>query len=82
MVRCRTGFFSIIFPGSTWGPGVKRGDENADADADADAGADADADNDADADACAGADVCDAGGDVVGIIFTSFVLCSCNSYCP
>ena len=36
MVRCRTGFFSTIFPGSTWEPGVKRDDENGDADADAD----------------------------------------------
>ena len=35
MVRCRTGFFSTIFPGSTWEPGVKRDDENGDADADA-----------------------------------------------
>ena len=53
MVRCRTGFFSTIFPGSTWEPGVKRDDENGDADADvdADAGADANADADADAEA-------------------------------
>ena len=34
-MRCRIGFFSTIFPGSTWEPGVKRGDENGNADADA-----------------------------------------------